>query len=263
MKHLFTSVILFTAMLASLPSCKKDKDDSPHQDNPYGSRIQEYENGDDFIRFEYNAEGIVQKTTVKTDLNTGGDLVDFNITYNANKKIDALTAADGRKIEAVYENNVLKRADIFQGVQKIAYTNYVFENNFLKTATIYAVQGNTSDPFLEFRFTYNAAGNATETIVLMAGGTPGQLLRSGHVIGEYDNKTNPLFEHRDLLALLLQPVSKNNITLENHFDENQQLEDRYTYTYTYKANGLPERAVVKNGLPGAPVNTSNIIFTYN
>ncbi len=252
-------MLVFATMLAAFSSCNKDKD---NPGTPAVLRIAEYKNGEDFARFFYNADGSVKKLTLKTDINTDGDAVDYTVSHTNDNKIASLTTAAGEKIEPVYENGVMKRADIFQGVTRTGYTNYHYEAGLMKKATIYFGQDTDFEPVLEFNFKYNAAGNMTETVVMIANGEPGTLVRSGHVEYEYDQKTNPLYIHRDLLALFWQGVSKNNITIENHFDSELQAEDKYAYTYNYKANGFPENAVVKQGLPGNPIITTNINFTY-
>lgn len=97
---------------------------------------------------------------------------------------------------------------------------------------------------------------------MVANGVPGQLVRAGHITYKYDSKTNPLFGQKDLLVLLLQSASKNNIIQEDHFDEHLTLEDRFTYNYTYKTNGLPQRAEVINGLPDENPTTSQVEYVY-
>lgn len=255
------SLFLTGTLLLALASCDKDKSNNPDP-KPATAKIKEYKNGEEFVRFTYNTDGTIQKATVKSDLNTGGDILDFNVTYNAQKKIAEVVNTKGEKIVPEYENGRMIRANVFEGAVRTGYTNYSYEGGALKRATIYVDMGNDFEPLLEFIFSYNATGNLTESVVMMATGVPGQLKRAGHVTFQFDQKANPLYEHRDFLALLWQGVSKNNITREEHFDENQTLEDIYTYVYTYKSNGLPEKAVVTSGLPGQPQITSNLDFIY-
>jgi hypothetical protein len=266
-KQTLSALLVFTVLAGSIVSCKKDKDDNSNPNpgpnpGPAATVLQEYRNGDEFIKFEFNTDGTVKKATLKSDVNTNGNTVDYNITYNAQKKISELVTSAGEKIVPVYENGILSRADVFEGADRTGFTNYTYENNQLKRATIYWGQGTEFEPFLEFQFEYNAAGNVSKTIVLMATGQPGTLTRMSHVDFQYDNKTNPLLAYKDLFLLLWQSPSKNNIIQEDHFDENLQPEDRYTYTYTYKANGLPDHGEVKEGLPGGPITTTQFDFIY-
>ena len=92
--------------------------------------------------------------------------------------------------------------------------------------------------------------------------TPGYMVRAGHAELQYDQKTNPLYAHKDFLLFLWQGPSKNNAVVENIYDAQLTLQDRYQYQYTYQSNGLPEKASVQIGLPGEPVTTSAVGFTY-
>ena len=253
--------LLIISLMIFMGSCKKDKKDAPAPP-PVAAKIQEYRDGDEFIRFNYNTDGTVRKATIKSELNTAGTIVDFNISYNGEKKISSISTSAGETIIPVYENNVMIRADNFVGSSRKGYTNYQFANGSLTKATIYQGQGTDFIPILEFDFTCNAAGNVTETVLFAGTDVPGQMVRAGHVESQYDQKTNPLYEHKELLALLWHSVSKNNIVREDQFDANLSLEDQYFYTYTYKENGLPEHASVRKGLPGQPPATSDVNFIY-
>lgn len=259
LSHVFTASMLLFVMA----SCKKDKSVDTGVTPPPAVTLSEYRNDDEFAKFEYNADGSVKKVTMKSELNTNGAIVDYNVTYNANKKIKELVTSTGSKIVPVYAGNVLERADIFDGgTDRSGYTNYLYEGGNLKRATIYLMGVDDFEPMLEFNFEYNAAGNVIKTVVMVSNGEPNKLVRAGHVEQQYDAKFNPLAAHKELLALLWHPTSKNNPTVEDHFDADLQPEDKTVYTYTYKANGYPENAQVKNGLPGGPQTTTNVQYIY-
>lgn len=255
-----SALLLFTGLLTGAVSCKKDKDENNTPPPVNSEKIKEFKNGEEFIRFEYAAAGDVNKVIIKNDVNTGGTTLTYNVTYAGNK-IAALETP-GEKIVPVYENNVMTRADIFQNNERVGYTAYYYENTLLKKAIIYFGEGNEFNALLEFNFSYNAAGNVTENVALMANGEPGQLVRAGHITYQYDQKINPLYTQKNLMALFWLVPSKNNITVENHFDANLQPEDKFVYNYTYNANGLPKSAVVTQGLPGQPPATSNVQYIY-
>lgn len=243
-------------------ACKKDKDNTPEPTPPpVVQKLREFKNGEEFIRFNYNAAGEVNQVTVNSDLNTGGIPTVYTVNYDAAKRLSSLEST-GEKIVAVYENNVLSRADFFEADQRIGYTNYQFENGLIKRATLYFGEDNDYQPYLEFNFTHNAAGNITEMVTLTASGVPGQLVRAGHVTYQYDQKTNPRYQQRDLLAMFWQSANKNNITIEDHFDSDLQPEDRFAYNYQYNDKGLPKSAVVTQGPPGQPPVTTNQSYTY-
>ena len=260
-KQTFQRIFLLAALAASVVACKKDKDKPSPDPLPGNAKLQQYTNGEDFIRFVYNADGTVKKVILRTDLNTNGDEVEYNVTYNAQKKIASIESR-WQKIEPEYDNTGLVRARIFEDNKQIGYTNYHFENGNLVDAVIYAGEAGVYVMSMGFNMTYTAQGNVSETAVFLANGEPDHLERTGSVKFEYDQKTNPLYAHKDLLALFWQVPSKNNVTVENHLDAQMQPEDKYVYTYTYKANGLPEKATVKQGLPGEEPATSQLGFIY-
>ena len=151
---------------------------------------------------------------------------------------------------------------LFRSNTRVAYTTYHYEENQLKRVIIYAGSQPDYEPFLGFDFEYNAEGNVSRTIAFVRNNIPGQLKRSGHVDFTYDNQHNPLFEHRQLLSLFWESVSSNNILQENHFDALLNQSDRFAYNYTYKNNGLPERATITIGLPGQPASTGTLTYRY-
>jgi hypothetical protein len=255
------SFLLFAGLLTGVISCKKDKNENSTPAPAVTERIKEFKTGDEFIRFDYSTAGDVDKVIIKTDANTGGATLTYAVTYAAGKKIATLETP-GEKIVPVYENNLVTRADIFQDNERVGYTAYQYENGAIKRATIYFGEDNNFNPFLEFNFTYNAAGNVTETVAMITTGEPGHMERSGHTTYQYDQKTNPLYARKDLLALFWLAPSKNNITVENEFGADQQPEDKSVYNYTYNEKGLPKSAVVTQGLPGQPTTTVNLNYTY-
>ncbi|MFC0774805.1 hypothetical protein [Terrimonas alba] len=259
-RQLFSNLFLFTALTTSVVSCKKEKDNNDPTPPPASQRIKEFKNGEEFIRFDYNVNGDVNKVTLNSDI-TDGSTLTYTVNYNAAKKITSLETTD-EKITPVYENNILTRADIFMENERVGYTAYQYEGGLIEKATIYFGEGNDYIPALEFIFTYTATGNIEKTETFLATGEPGQMERSGHVSYQYDQKSNPLYAQRELMALFWQAVSKNNIIVENHFDANLQPEDKFTYDYLYNSSGLPKSAVVKQGLPGQPTVTSNLDYIY-
>jgi hypothetical protein len=262
LKKNISSALLVTAFVAVLCSCKKDKEDGPGNNPPVTERIKQYTQGNEFVKFDYNASGDVTTVTINSEVNTGGVPTAYSVSYDGAKKITSLQNTDGEKIVPVYENNRIIRADMLIADERIGYTTYNYENGNLKRATIYFGQDTDYEPFLMFEFTYNTAGNLTQTVSMVSNGMPGMLVRAGHVDAQYDNKTNPLYAQRELMILFWQSISKNNVTLEDHFDANQVAEDRFTYNYTYNAKGLPTAAVVAQGLPGGPTTALNVLYVY-
>jgi hypothetical protein len=256
-----SAFLLLAGLTAATVSCKKDKNDDggTPPPPPAAAKLKEFKTGEEFIRFEYNASGSVTKVTMKNDVTTGDATEVFNVLYAGNK-ITSLES-NSQKFVPVYENNVITKADIFQDNEKVGYTTYQYENGSLKKATIHAGEANQFIAVLEFIFTY-ASGNITEMQTMMLDGESGQMVHAGHITYQYDQKSNPLFAQKDLLVLFWLSPSKNNVAVENHFDANQQPEDKFVYNYTYNNNGLPKSAVVTQGLPGQPTTTENVEYIY-
>ena len=259
MKKTLSHLILLSSLLTGAVSCRHDHQDTPV---PAATTLTEYRNGDEFIRFEYNTDGTVKKATVSSDLNTNGNVVDYNISYNAAKKITVVETSAGERLVPVYENGNLIRADVFEGNERTGFNNYYFQNGLLKRLTLYWGSGTDYQPYFEFNFEHDNAGNTIEAVAFIASGEPGHMVRMGHVEYHFDAKVNPLYDQKELMALLYQSASKNNITKEDHFDAQLTLEDQYNYTYTYQSNGLPQSAEVKNGLPGQPPVSSQVKYIY-
>lgn len=254
--------LLTATLVSTIIACKKDKDNIPDPNPDPGNsvqRLKEFKHGDDLVRFEYNNEGKVNKLTLNDEVFTGGTPTAYTVSYQGDK-ISAVTVGQ-EKIELVYENNTLKRADIINEGVRIGYTAYEFQNGQLKRATAYFGEAPNFVPLFEYIFDYNAAGNIEEVLAMVASGE-NMLKRAGHVKYEYDDKTNPLYAHRDLLAIFWQPISKNNIRVENHFDSDLEPEDKYVYNYQYNAKGLPKKAMVTRGLPGQAQTAYEVNFVY-
>ena len=177
-----------------LASCKKDHSDEPAP-APETVKLREYTDGDDFIKFQYDAGGILKKATVKNEISTSGTIVDFDISYGAGNKISELNSSAGEKIVPVYENGILKRADNFVAGERTGYTNYQFEGGNIKRATIYKKEDDDYTPILEFIYTYNNSGNVSEGVIMVGTDTPGEMVRYGHAAMQYDQKTNPLYAY--------------------------------------------------------------------
>lgn len=253
----FTVLILIMGITA----CKKDKNNPAIEDPEPIARLREINNGDDFIRFTYYPDGRA-KTVTTTLMADPGASVQYNITYKEDKKIEELQGSDGMRIVPVYDEELLVRAHFYAGAERVGYTNYSVLDNTTKDITYYSKSNDDFIPLVSIRYKCDAAGNPVENIMMGATEIPNHMERQGHITYQYDNKPNPLYPHRDLLALFFQPVSKNNTVRENHFDKNTIPENLYKYTYTYKLNNQPQKAIVKIGLDGMPVENKEVLYTY-
>jgi len=261
-KSILSRTILGLGLVASIVSCKKDKNDNPGSpDNPNGTKIASFSQGDDYVKFDYNADGTVKKLYVKTDLNTGGVELDYTVKYDAQKRITALES-QWQTIDVEYTNNVMSKSTIKQQGTAFAQTAYQYvDGNIQSSVLSFAGEGNDLTPILKYDLTYNAQGHLTKTNTSLALEN-GQFESAGYINYQYDGKTNPLYEHRQILAIFGYNISKQNTTVEDHFDSDQQPEDKFQYTYTYNGKGNPEKAIVKQGLPGGEQTEVLVKYTY-
>lgn len=258
---LLKSIFLFALAIAGFTSCKKDSN-SPGPGDPQTpeTELVQFTNGDEYVKFNYGTDNNITTVIMKNEIMTGDEETTYDVKY-ANGKIASLTSPM-HKIVPVYENGALKRADMLENEERVSFTNYDYENNRLKTVTLYYNNDGAYHPVFSYVLNYDSSENASEVIAMIAGNQPNLLVRAGSVNMQYDNKVNPLYKHKDLLLMLWQVATKNNVTAEDHFDADLNLEDKYAYTYDYLSNGLPKNAQVKKGLPGQPSETININYIY-
>lgn len=261
MKTLSTNLgrlLMALALSTALFACKKDKDDKP-VDNK--TKLVKITGDGEQFQLVYNTAGKPSK--IITSLLSNDDAaVSYTINYSENGKIQELTGENGMTVTPVYDNGQLLRTHFYIGNQHISYVSYRFLNNRLEGATLYQVAGQNSIPLLDYSFEYDAAGNISESVLMGPTDDPNQLTRYGHVEYQYDSKKNPLHEHRELLLMMLQTVSKNNPTQELHYDDSQTLEQRYRYSYTYKSNDFPASAILKEGITDANSTETQLVFFY-
>lgn len=245
----------------TVTACKKDHDKPATEQPGPIKRLAEINNGEDFIRFAYNPDSTVKKVTT-TLLADSGASVAYNVSY-ANGKIQELNGDDGMKIVPVYDEGLLIRAHFYMGEERVAYANYTVMNDSERDIAYYVKDGDDYLPMLSIRVTYDAKDNPVESVLMVATDEPNLLRRDSHIEYSYDEKPNPLYAQKDLLALFFQSISKNNTLEEDHFDKDLVPENRYRYTYTYEANGQPRQAAVKIGLDGQPVTNKQVHYTYD
>lgn len=250
------------ALLATLFSaCKKDNDKpAPPQPGPI-EQLVEVNNGEDFIRFTYNADSTVKKiaTTLLAD---SGSSVEYSVSYNEDNMVEELMGDNGMTIVPVYDEGELIRAHFFMGEENIAYSAYHKFEDSVQEIIYYVRTDDDYIPMLSTRFSFDANNNPVQTVLMLAAEEPNLLRRDSHINYKYDDKPNPLYPHKDLLKLFFQSVCKYNTVQEDHFDKNLVLENRYKYTYTYALNGQPQHAAVKIGLDGQAGDNKQVNYVY-
>lgn len=245
------SALLLAAVLF-FTSCKKDKSEELPAGN--AQKLEKISVGDEFLSFVYNTDGSLKQATVKDELSSGGDAVTYNIVYDAQKRMSEISTSEGEKLFPVYVNNQLQKVEVKDNTNTlIGITEYIYEANRLKTATVRTTLTGTLMDLMKFDFTYNAAGNISKTNYSFVDPASGDLVPDGHVTYEYDNKANPLTAVKEFLKLVWYVPSANNISKEVHVDANAVIEETVEYSYTYNALNLPQAGTVKRTVPGEPV----------
>lgn len=261
LKELFTWIcyVLMTIAFTSLTSCQKENAGKLVQDRE--TILTKIIHEDDFLELEHDQEGRVNSVTT-TLLSEDELAVKYIIVYGPGNRIKELTGNDGMIITPVYDAGLLIRTHFNRNGDHLAYANYHMENGAPQEVTLYSRAGDTFDPVLSYRLKYNAAGNVSESVLMSAGDIPGRLVREGHIAYTYDEKENPLYTSRELLLLLMQTVSKNNVIKEEYYNQDLVMEDRYRYTYTYKENGLPLKAVIRTGTDDSDTGQKEVRYFY-
>ena len=260
MKFNFKSAALLLGLIVSttfiFSSCKKTNDE-PEQ----STRIKTVVSPDNEVTVTYNPNGTITTAAVKNSFSTSGDLITYQLSYNAAGKISEITSDEDVRIVPIYSNGVLAEAsfETINGIE-LFVTTYEYQNGNLVTAEIETAAGQA---WTKFMFQYNAAGNVTKTETFLANPLQGnQLEFAGSISYTYDAKINPIHPAKELMYLLWIPSSPNNVLTEIHKDENNELEETVNYTYQYNNNNTPKSAVMQSTVVGEqPVNT-NLTFTY-
>jgi hypothetical protein len=270
MKSLFLKLV-FASIVIAFSSCNKNDDNNPLPNPtpipqpvplPPAKNLVEFKNGEEFIRFEYDVAGKIKKAIVSNKLISTGQPTNYEVIFHQDGNLAGLFANNGERIEPVYEDDVLIRANYYYDNQRQGYTNFYFENGQLKIATLYNLLGGDFEPFFEFRYEYNVAGNVTERVTMMTNGVPGHMVRAGKDSYDYDEKASPLYAQKELLAILWQSASKNNVKFEREYDAVGNIQKETFLNYSYNAAGQPLSAAIKIQAPGEPEENKQVTFTY-
>ena len=191
MKFNFKSTALLFALVVSttliFSSCKK-----PTSEPVVSTKLKSVPAPDNQVTFTYNTDGSIKTAAVKNDLATSGDLINYQVSYNAQGKISEVTSDEDIRIVPIYQNGVLVEAsfETLDGLE-LFVTTYSYQNNLLKAVEINSAAGQA---WLKFVFTNNAAGNVEKTEFFSQNPlNQNEFISGGTVTYTYDNKTNPVF----------------------------------------------------------------------
>ena len=91
MKFNFKSTALLFALVVSttliFSSCKK-----PTSEPVVSTKLKSVTSPDNQVTFTYNTDGTIKTAAVKNDLATSGDLINYQVSYNAQGKISEVTS---------------------------------------------------------------------------------------------------------------------------------------------------------------------------
>ncbi|MFY7839011.1 MAG: hypothetical protein ACOVP7_01995 [Lacibacter sp.] len=237
-------------------SCKK-----PTSEPVPVTKIKTVFSSNDELTFEYNTNGTVKTVQLKNSFVTSGDLVNYEVNYNAQGRISEIISDEDIRIVPVYVEGKLKEAAfITLDGDLLLQTDYAYLDDRLKTITITTSAG---QPWMRFGFDYTEDGNIAKASFFGQDPlNPDQFISSGTVAYTYDAKINPLNEVRDVLHLLWLPVNPNNTLSEVHKDRDGLLEETVNYTYQYHSNKTPKSAVMQSTVPGQTTENVHLFFAY-
>ena len=239
-KHIILLLVVFSITLIS---CEKETDDDENPDNTATCRIKTVNPSDDIATtYNYNTDNNLISIT-----SSGGV---FEITYNADSRISAVSHNDGTEpLTATYEYNAdglpeTAITDTGSG-GGITTTTYFFTNNKLtkKENVMTDGLGNTVKGIVTYTY---LGDNIIKTVY--DGYVNGSLSFSTTYTYEYDNKKNPLYDLNiqytvvgtvENFALF---ASKNNYT-----SMSASTGGTVTQSFEYNTNNYPSKITYADG----------------
>jgi hypothetical protein len=250
-------IILFAAIF--IHSCKKNPVSEPQTGGPL--KLASFISGNEYVRFVYNVAGEVSKVTLSSDEYSVGEEVTYNISYLQGNKINELTGDNGVRIRLTYEGSTLVKSEAFTGNNRAYETVYEYVDGDLRSTIIKLVDNNAGTPIIKL-LTYYEAGNPTTIDTYLFNPVTGRMQPAGFVILKYDNKPNPFAGNKDLMMVLLQSVSSNNVIREDYFDNDIYPQQTIETEYIYNSSQLPVKATKKQTSPGKEPFVETAIYSY-
>jgi hypothetical protein len=245
-KQLLTGLMLVE--LISILSCSKDPEFPPASGKAV--KLVEYISGGDYVKLAYNGEGDVSKITLSQDEYSSAGEVTYQVSYLPGKKINELNGNNGVRIKLTYAGNSLVKSEAYVGNERAYETVYEYVDNNLRSTIIKLVEDNGVRPVLKLFTFCDNAGNPTTIDTYLIDQVTGEIRHNGFVIKKYDNKINPFAGNKDLMQVLLKPVSANNVVGEDYFDTDINLRHSAETEYTYNQEQMPVQARIKKTSTG-------------
>jgi hypothetical protein len=256
-KVLWAGVILLGIFFIN--ACKKDVSKVPAK----SSGLIEYTSGSKFIRLTYSPVGEINSITLSNDKYLVGGEVTYKISYTEGKKLEELSGSNGIRIKPVYKSDRLVKADVYMNNELTYETVFQYAGNTLRNTIIKLVEKNVLTPVMKLESYYDAAGNPTTIDTYLANPVTEHMQLTGFVFREFDHHVNPFSGISDVMMVLLQPVSANNVIREKNFNTDKKVQEMTETDYTYDTRKLPVRATVKESLQGKDPMIRLAQFSYH
>ena len=263
--RIFWGLLLVTVSFVGFTACQKERSmEQPGTSPVSGSVFTGFVYDQERFQLQFHPSGKVKRVELVSDLFTQGDLVNYDVTYDATQRITQLTGSDGTIILVRYNTaGLMDRTETrLPDNQLISTTTFGYSQGRISQSTIQYVWNGIPVNFLQFAFTYDAAGNPVRIQTKGYDPVTQSWMDADETILTYDSRMNPLRDHRQLLQIFWQMPGQSNIIKEVHRDSEGHLVETVHYTYTYRADGLPASATIRVEPVGQTPETRSLQFQY-
>lgn len=226
------------------------------------SNLAEYVTGNRFIKLTYSPAGDVNTITLSRDEYAVGGEATYVIRYGERMRISELAGDNGVRIKPRYKDRKLSHALVFINNELAYEVSYDYIGEKLANMVLKMADNNRMTTIMKIATYYDEEENPATVDTLITNPVTGQMHSRGFVIREFDDQINPLSEISDLMLLLMQPVSANNVTRENYYNSKIEEQRAIETNYTYNASQLPVSATFTESSPDKGKVYRQVKFSY-
>jgi hypothetical protein len=232
-KHLITRASAMLIALIFLISCNKKDDLANH--NPVSKKLRK-------IKFTETDSTLFTYTTTRQlhKVIYGSGAPAYTFLYDPSNRIAEISSTTGVKHKFIYENNRLRLAENYLGLNKVSESVFDYTGDKITTNTLYirfdSANGVTVyRPSFRINYTYNSNGDATRITAYQKQVNGHQFYKyTEKLIEEYDNAKNPLAELSYLSLLTIYDIQgSKNILKEKTYDALGNIEETTVHTFQY------------------------------
>lgn len=260
-KQFFGAALLTLSLVALLTSCKKE---SSTEQPVNAARIAGVVYGDERFLATYQPNGQVKQVELASEFFTQGELVRYQVVYDASQRITSMMGTDGIKIQVLYNAaGFMERTEMrLPDNSLLAVTQFSYQNGRVAQSTMQFALAGRLENFLRFDFSYDANGNPTT--VKTSSWAPGDNRWDDFEVLNisYDSRVNPLRDLRQLMLIFWQHTGQNNRLRETHKDAAGQVVEEVFYQYSFRGDGLPAEATVRTETPGQLPTNQRVQYQY-